>query len=99
MTGRSALSITGTILFVIAVLGFVTGASAGFFKAGGVIQRVESTVEEHEKRLNALEAKLDSKADRYDVVASERRISEQVDRAVSTLQQDIREIRGGKVRK
>lgn len=86
-------TVSGAILFLLSVLGFAGGAATGFFKAGGAIQSVESRVVQHEQRLGIVEVTLGVKADKSDVEASERRITKNIDDAVSVLRADIREIR------
>jgi hypothetical protein len=87
------ISITAAITFAIAILSAAAAASAGLVRVGAVVQRVESDVAVHERRIGAVEVDLRGKADDAEVRASEARVKDALNLAVEQIRHDIRDLR------
>jgi hypothetical protein len=59
-TKRNA-SITGAVLFAIAVVGFTAGAAKGMFDAGAGVAEIRSDFADHGRRLDGLDATMKEK--------------------------------------
>lgn len=83
----------GVVATVLGIVAFAGGAASGFFSAGADVQSIRSEVATHVVRLNAVEADIKTKAERVDLDAMERRMTEAMKDSTEILRADIREIR------